>query len=94
MKKSKNIILVILFTIIGFILGACSFNSVAEQEYPLKIWKENRNGQMETWTIVDDATGINYIVVGATYSQGGGGDYGGVAITPRLNYNGSLYITE
>lgn len=61
----------------------------AAQDRPLKIWFENENGQMQTFCLVDENTGVNYIVVtGELYS-----DPVGVAITPRLNADGSLYIT-
>ena len=74
-----------------FFLGACSVSSVdAEQEYPLKIWKHNDNGAMETLCVVDEKTGVNYVVV--TMEQYG--RVGGVAIAPRLNSDGSLYVTD
>lgn len=42
----KKIICVVCI-MLAFVLGACSTATVyAEQTYPLKIWKQNRNGQM------------------------------------------------
>lgn len=80
--------------IITFFLGACSATVVnAEQSYPLKIWKQNRNGQMETWQLVDEDTGVNYIVVAPKYSDGNGNSYDGIAIIPRYNADGSLYVS-
>ena len=80
--------------IFAFLLGACSTTVVnAEQSYPLKIWKQNRNGQMETWQLVDEDTGVNYIVVAPKYSVSGN-KYDGIAITPRLNADGSLYVSN
>ena len=38
----------------GFVFGACANTAIADQIHPLKIWKENRNGQMETWKVIDD----------------------------------------
>lgn len=45
---------------------------------------------METYCLVDENTGVNYVVVsGELYQKGIG-----TAITPRLNVDGSLYISE
>ena len=78
----------------AFTFGACSVTVAnAEQNYPLKIWPQNRNGQMETWQLIDEDTGVNYIVVAPNYS-GRGNSYDGIAITPRLNADGSLYVTD
>ena len=93
MKKIKTTILVISFILCGFILGACSTSTIAAQEYPLKIWKENRNGQLETWKVIDEETGVNYIVVAPSFSSSGYA-YDGIAITPRLNADGTLYTTK
>lgn len=81
------------FVLTGFLLGVCGSNVIAEQNYPLKIWPQNRNGQMETWRVVDESTGVNYIVVAPNYSEYGH-SYDGIAITPRLNADGSLYISR
>ena len=82
--------LVILGLIGMFLLGACATTSVgAEQTHPLKIWKHNENGEASTWCLVDEDTGVNYIVVTTElYEKPGAG-----AITPRLNADGSLYVT-
>ena len=85
----KKIILVICL-VCAFILGACSTTVAhAEQTYPLKIWKHNDNGAMHTFCLVDDNTGVNYVVV----STECGGGYS-VAVTPRLNADGSLYVSK
>lgn len=89
-KKMKNVLLAIILILSGFILGACGSNVIAEQTYPLKIWKQNENGKMETFCVVDEDTGVNYIVVtGELYEKSVG-----TAITPRLNANGTLYISR
>lgn len=77
--------------IFAFIFGACSTSVVnAEQNYPLKIWKQNSNGQYDTLYIVDENTGVNYIVVsGVLYSESVG-----IAICPRYNADGSLYVSN
>ena len=88
--KLKPFIFALFFTITGVILGACSSTiSYAEQTYPLKIWKQNENGKMETFCVVDEDTGVNYVVVtGELYSH-----TVGTAITPRLNADGTLFIS-
>ena len=93
MRKTKTLFLAIVFTICGFVFGACANTAIADQIHPLKIWKENRNGQMETWKVIDDDTGVNYIVVAPNWDERGN-NYDGVCITPRLNADGSLYITD
>ena len=78
----------ILACLLMFTLGACSATSASatkEQTWPLKIWYQNYNGGANTWRLVDEDTGVNYICVDI---------YGnGIAITPRLNTDGSLYIS-
>ena len=45
---------------------------------------------METYQLVDEETGVNYIVVsGELYQKGIG-----TAITPRLKADGSLYMSK
>lgn len=74
-----------------FLLGACATTiASAEQTYPLKIWKQNDNGSYSTLYVVDEDTGVNYIVVSLMSS----GYYGVIAITPRLNADGSLYTSN
>ena len=73
----------------AFILGACSTSVVsAEQIHPLKIWAQNENGQCETYCVIDENTGVNYVVVVRDTTSRGDG----IAITPRLNADGSLYV--
>ena len=90
MKKIKTFVTATVFMITGFIMGACNSTAIASQTHPLKIWYENDNGKMETYCLVDENTNVNYIVVsGELYGYGIG-----VAITPRLNSDGSLYISK
>lgn len=89
MKKSK-LLIAALFLVCGFILGACGQSVSASQEYPLKIWKHNSNGKMETYCLVDEDTGVNYIVVSGELHGNGIG----IAMTPRLNADGSLYVSK
>ena len=77
-----------LMLVVTFLLGSCSAGMAnAEQTWPLKVWAQNENGYMKTWCIVDEDTGVNYIAIGARFGDSG------VAITPRLNADGSLYVS-
>lgn len=69
---------------------SCATDVVAEQTYPLKIWLQNENGMCKTWNVIDEDTGVNYVVVTTNRSNA---DYS-IAITPRLNADGSLYISK
>lgn len=56
----------------------------------VSITEQNENGKYETLCVVDEDTGVNYIVVsGEMYSKSVG-----IAITPRLNADGSLYTSK
>lgn len=88
----KKFIAVVSLCIV-FFLGACSVttsNAADEQSRPLKIWYENTNGAYHTYCVVDDDTDVNYIVVS---TERGNGGYS-IAITPRLNADGSLYTSK
>ena len=81
----------LLMLVFGFILGACATTvAKAEQNYPIKIWAQNSNGKYETLCVLDEETGVNYIVIsGELYQKGIG-----LGVTPRLNSDGSLYVSE
>ena len=62
----------------------------SKTDKPLKIWFENQNGKIGTYQLVDEETGVNYIVVsGELYQKGIS-----TAITPRLKADGSLYMSK
>ena len=84
-------IAIIACMVLCVILGACSVTMVgAEQNRPVKIWAENTNGSYDVLTVVDEETGVNYIVVsGELYERPRG-----TSITPRLNKDGTLYVTK
>ena len=83
-------ILIIISLIVCFILGACATTPVsAKQEHPLKIWPHNSNWYMHTWHVEDEETGVNYVVVS---TERGNGEMT-VAIIPRLNADGTLYVS-
>lgn len=84
-------IMCIICMISVFFFGACSSTVTnAEQTHPLKIWYQNTNGAFHTHCVVDDNTGVNYVVVS---TERGNGEYS-IAITPRLNADGTLYTTK
>lgn len=84
-------IAIIICMILCVVFGACSVTMIgAEQNRPIKIWLENTNGSYETAIIVDENTGVNYIIAsGELY-----GKSRGIAITPRLNKDGTLYVAK
>lgn len=74
-----------------FLLGACgSYIATADQTHPLKIWAENDNGDYHTLVVVDGNTNVNYVVVSTDL----GGGNRSIAITPRMNADGSLYTSN
>lgn len=83
--------LIIFALIFAFILGACcTMQAGADQNNPIKIWPENENGPYRTLCIVDEETGVNYIVAASN-------NYGkirAISVTPRYNSDGSLYVNE
>lgn len=62
----------------------------ADQNNPIKIWPENENGPYRTLCVVDEETGVNYIVTAIEAY----GRWYGIAITPRYNNDGSLYASK
>lgn len=71
-----------------FAFGACATTAVsADQNHPLKIWAQNENGAYQTLCVVDEDTGVNYVVVGTEQ----GNAYEAIAICPRYNADGTLY---
>lgn len=88
----KRICSILILILIGFIFGSSINNNViAEQSYPLKIWAQNENGKYHTFVVIDDNTGVNYIVVSSESVVNGPIS---IAITPRLLGDGKLYITK
>lgn len=84
-------LLLISALILAFALGACcTVAAEAEQTGPIKIWLENKNGPYSTLCIVDENTGVNYIVASVYFY----GHSGSVAVTPRYNSDGTLYTTK
>ena len=90
MNKKLKVALIVMIICIAFIIGACSQSqSFAEQLNPIKIWLQNENSVYQTLVVVDENTGVNYIVVSTRYSNGH--EPQSISITPRLNLDGSLY---
>jgi hypothetical protein len=85
-----NAVLITVLLAIG-IFFTMTITADAAQDRPLKIWFENENGQYKTFNLVDENTGVNYIVVAAVSLYGDKTTT--VAITPRLNADGTLYVT-
>lgn len=85
-----TIVLIAVLMIVGSIGGLLVIEADAAQDYPLKIWKQNENGPFKTLVVVDEDTGVNYVVVsGELYQR-----TMGIAISPRYNADGSLYVSK
>lgn len=90
-----KILLVCMALIAACTLGACSDAGVrvnAEEETVEAFsftWVSNDGLYGCTYALVDNATGVNYIVVERNSKYGEG-----VSITPRFNADGSLYVSE
>ena len=83
-------IVIIFMCLACLLIGTCiPILADASQDHPLQIWGQNKNGQYQTLNVVDERTGVNYIVVGYERVKGGG-----VAICPRYNADGTLYVTD
>lgn len=90
MNKRILILKIAILLVIGIFAGVLAIEADAAQDYPLKIWKQNENGRYHTLNVVDSETGVNYVVVsGELYSKSVG-----IAICPRYNADGSLYIRK
>lgn len=75
---------------ICLVLAATMIGAKNEQTNPIKIWWQNENGFYNTLTVIDEDTGVNYIVVSSVrYSYAAP-----IAITPRLNADGTLYVSK
>lgn len=93
MKNKLKVLALTLLIVVGFVLGACSQSqSFADQLNPIKIWPHNTNGAYNTLLVIDENTGVNYIVVSSRWSTGHSPDT--IAITPRLNADGTIYISK
>lgn len=85
----KGIIAAISLCLLVAFCSCSNTEAQAAMEYPLRIFKENRNGKVTTYSLEDDNTGAYYIVVVAESSKG---DLNrSVAICPRYNADGTLY---
>ena len=92
MKRIKIILICIASIMCGILLGACGDTVIAEQTYPIKIWKQNENGSMTTYVVEDEDTGVNYIVISKQpYS---GCDGCSIAMYPRYKADGNLYVNK
>lgn len=84
-------VFIIIALMFAFLLGAfCTVKVGAVQDNPIKIWPENENGPYRTLCVVDDETGVNYIVTAIEAY----GRWYGIALTPRYNSDGSLYTSK
>lgn len=86
----KKLGLTICALLCGLYLGACADVAIANnnQNPVFTGTTEYDCGWYDTSCLIDNDTGVNYIVVNR-YGSGSA-----IAITPRLNADGSLYVSE
>lgn len=89
MKKIK---LICFGLFLGLLVG-CGTTAVAEQNNALKIWFQNENGSVSTYNVVDDNTGVNYVVV-SQYVEAYGNITTSISVCPRYNADGTLYTSK
>ena len=90
MKKNLKLSIITLVFIVGlFVGGFTSITTQAKQSNPLQIWFQNENGTMSTYNVVDEATGVNYVVVSQDLCS-----QPAISMCPRYNADGTLYVTE
>ena len=90
-KDYKRIACILLCAVMSLMLiGCCAKAEAAEQIAPLDIFWQNTKGAYHTLVVVDSETGVNYVVVS---TERGNGEYS-IAITPRLNADGTPYTGE
>lgn len=90
MKKFVLVVVIAVLILLGIFGGVLAMEADAAQDYPLKIWKQNENGPCTTLNVIDENTGVQYVVVKVD-DQGHGVS---IAICPRYNADGSLYVSK
>lgn len=88
MKKILSKVSILLAGIIvGVTITACATDVVADKNSPFNTIYETQDSYIRVHNIIDTNTGVNYIVVTDIHSNG-------IAVTPRLQAYGTLYISE
>ena len=92
MKKVKYFIIGLSIMGIGFIMGGCADNVKAESGSSIYTFsKDGETGNVESYTMVDGLTGVNYVVIKYWDNRDSGVS---ITTTPRLNADGTLYVTK
>lgn len=90
MKRIGYFLLGIVFAFaLSFGINSASAAGFTE---PLEIYYQNSNKDMNTFCIIDRDTGVNYVVVQYKADTLRNNINGSVAICPRYDSDGSLYI--
>ena len=88
MKKVIAIMLLALLVLFGSRTAALADRGMNTGD--IKVYFQSVNGFYATFTVVDSATGVQYVAVAATkYSDGMAAN--AIAICPRYNADGTLY---
>lgn len=94
MKKSSlysKIVLFLVFCAAILFIYSCFTNSAhADTDAVIRYWNQDKNGVYRTGIVIDKETGVHYIVVSAqNYSNAVT-----VSVTPRLNADGTLFVSK
>ena len=87
MKHTIALVAIILtLAILGLIAFSVVIPADAAQDRQLSIYSTDTNtSYYDTILVIDEVTGVNYVVIARLGRS--------VSITPRLNADGSLYVT-
>ena len=90
--KNVDIVTVIVVVCIAVLLalgvlgGILAVKADAAQKEQLELYEVGNKGYYDKFIIVDSVTGVNYVVIECCHKA--------VSITPRLNADGSLYVSK
>lgn len=80
----------------SFLLGACGADAIetevkanAANDFELEWMGSDYTNSWDAFLVVDETTGVNYIIVESVSGYGRG-----VGITPRYNADGSLRVSD
>lgn len=96
MKINKTVCISFILMVL-LCIGIIAIENIvnAEQTSPLKIWGQNTNGDYNTLVVIDEETGINYIVVSYDDERQNSAHAASIAICPRYEtIGGRLYASK
>ena len=76
---------------VGVLVGCLMISTAsAASDSPIKILSKDEKDGYATLNVVDEKTGVNYLIVSYSPRM----DTAGVTMCPRYNADGTLYVTE